>query len=170
MPFYLTHQQVVHNKNHDYALFVVSGACGNYFRHLLGALPQHLPKHLDPCHSCHIPHFPSHHQAGPNQATQICQPTHESVSGTSLGCLPQKVVGFLVLPVVAIFPAFFLPLLTSCFGLLSTSTMHSVIVTRGGIICMISGESNQSLKIVINPLLQIRQPFFQEKKSWSNVA
>ena len=87
------------------------------------------------------------------QETQICQPSHESVSGISLGCLPQKVVGCLVLLVAAIFPALFLPLLTSCFGLLSTSSMHSVIVTQGGIICMIRGESKQSLKIVINPLL-----------------
>ena len=161
MPFYLTHQQVPQNKKCDISIFGTSGACGNYFRHLLGALPQHLPKHLDPCHPCHLHHFPYHHQARPSQVRKAKICTGQAISGISLGCLLPKVVGCVVVHVVPIFPALFLPLLTFCFGLLPTSTMHSVIVTQGGITCMISGESNQCLKIVIN---KPTSPFSQEIK------
>ena len=74
MPFYLTHQQVVTTPPCNYRDFLlllfIPGSRSGSVRRSLGALPQHLSKHLDPLYHCHFPSFLCHHQARPNQVSE----------------------------------------------------------------------------------------------------
>ena len=134
MPFYLTHQQVSFIARIATIVSLISGACGSPFRRPLGALPQHLPKYLAPCHHCHLPPCSSDNQAGPNKVAkhQLFR-TRVSVPGTCLACLPQKAPGCPAMLAEASFLAFILQLLQSySFPPLTYST-HTVIVKTAAV-------------------------------------
>ena len=65
LPFYLTHQQVFQNNCNLISSSGIKGACGDSFGDPLGAIPRCFPMYPGLNNHRSLPHFPSHHQAGP---------------------------------------------------------------------------------------------------------